>query len=101
MTADVHRSEYLRLQELTHRNLLRLIDSELSLALTMSELAETESQLGDEAHAQVLLGKVAQAVESVRHHVSDDRISEGEEREVEDRLRGLNERLEIVRQRIA
>jgi hypothetical protein len=67
----------------------------------MTELAETESQLGDEAHAQVLLEKVAQAVDSVRHHLSDDRISEEEEREVEDRLQGLKERLELTRQRIA
>jgi hypothetical protein len=75
MRQDDRQLEQKRLQEQTHRNLLHLIDSELNLALTMTELAETESEVGDDAHGRVLLEKVEQAMDSVRQHVVNHGVS--------------------------
>jgi hypothetical protein len=100
MTAEEHRREHSRLRELTHRNLMRLIDSELSLALTMSELAETEAEMGEESHAKELLGKVKEAIETVCLHTSGSHISEEEQREIEDRVQELTKRLNAARQEV-
>ena len=101
MTPEEHRREHRRLQELTRRNLMGLIDSELSLAVTMSDLAETETALGDEPHARVLLAKVKEAMDSVQQHVTDDRVSDDEHREIEGRLRELRSRLEALHQQVS
>jgi len=98
MTPEEYRLEHRRLQELTHRNLMALIDSELSLALTMSELAETEAEVGDEPHAKALLGKVKQ--DAVRQHIADNVISDGDKREIESRLQELGERLEAAKEQV-
>jgi hypothetical protein len=92
--------EHKRLRQLTHRNLMQLIDSELKRAITMAELAETEAELGDEIHARGLLDKVEQAIDTVRHHMSDDGISEDEERDINNRLRKLGERLELAKHHV-
>jgi hypothetical protein len=81
--------EYQRLQKLTHRNMLKLIDSELKLAATMTDMAETEAQLGDSEHAKILLGRVERAIQSVRRYMDDHLLSDEEKREIKDRLKGL------------
>lgn len=100
MTYEERKLDYQRLQELTHSNLMRLIDSELSLALTMSELAETEAELGDEAHAKGLLEKVQRALDAVRQHVGDHQLSENENREIEARVQELTKVLHAAKQEV-
>lgn len=94
------KSEYERLKQFTHRNLLQLLDSELNLALTMTELAETESSLGEEPHARVLLERVQQALDTVRRHLTGHDLSEHEIREIEGRLKDASDRLQTARQQI-
>ena len=101
MTPEEHRREHKRLQDLTHRNLMNLMDSELSLALTMSELAQTEAGLGDDAHAKILLTKVREALDTVRRHMTDNRVSDDEKAEIEERLQELTERLDTAKQDVS
>lgn len=97
MTPEEHKLEHRRLQELTHRNLMELIDSELSLADTMSDLAETEAELGDDSHARTLLGKVSEAMDCVRRHMGDHQVTGEEKRDIEARLRDLTRRLDATK----
>ena len=92
MTQDAHKMEYQRLQKLTHRNMLKLIDTELKLAATMSILAETEAELGDVEHAKSLLGRVERAIGAVQEYMDDHLLSDEEKREIKERLRGLTTR---------
>lgn len=100
MRPEEHKLEQKRLRQLTHRNLMQLIDAELKVAITMAELAETEAELGDESHARGLLDKVEQAIDTVRHHVSDDGISDDEERDINHRLSKLGERLKLAKHHV-
>ena len=100
MRPDERRSEHRRLQELTRQSVLRLINSELNLAVTMISLAETEAELGDDAHGRGLLQKVEQALESVRHHMQNDRISDDERQEILQRLRRTEKDLAAVKRSV-
>lgn len=100
MTAEEYRHEHKRLKELTHRNLMSLIESELNLAGTMSDLAQTEVSLGDEPHARALLTKVREALDSVRQHMNDNRLSDDEKSEVEDRLQELSGKLDAAKREV-
>ncbi len=79
---------------------MRLIDTELSLALTMSDLAETEAKLGDEPHARILLTKVTEAIDSVHQHMADSSLSNDENRKIEDRLQEAAKRLDAVKEEV-
>lgn len=100
MTAAEHKQEHRRLQKLTHRNLIRLIDSELSLARTMSQLAETESELGHRTHAKTLLAKAKEAVDTVRRHMGNDELSDEETRSIQQRLQELMKRQDAAKSRV-
>jgi len=100
MRSDERKSEQQRLQELTRRNVQGLISSELKLSLTMTELAETEAALGDHPHAQALLEKVEQAMDSVRHHVGDQRLSEAGRNEIRQKMHELEKRFRAAVKRI-
>jgi hypothetical protein len=93
MTPEEHKREHKRLQKLTHRNQMRLIDSELSLSQTMWDLAKTEMKIGDEAHAKVLLHKVEEAIQTVRERLADGYVSDDERSEIEGRLEELTNQL--------
>ena len=101
MTPDEHKLQYQRLQKLTHGNMMKLIDSELKLALTMSALAQTEAGRGDRPHAIRLLEKVEQAVGTVRHLMAYRQVSDDERRGIEDRMREVTKALQAARQSVS
>ena len=99
MRSDLE-SEHKRLKELTRRNLIQLIESEFTLAHTMTDLAETELELRDPEHARALLKKVRIAIESVRKRLISAEVPEAQRNEImrqfgelDPRLRAINEQL--------
>jgi hypothetical protein len=100
MTPEEQYLEHRRLQELTHHNLIRLLDSELSLGLTMTRLAQTEAELGDKSHAKGLLEKVEQAMEVVRRHLAANHVSDDEKREMESLVQELTKLWNAAKQHV-
>lgn len=100
MKPDEHDVEYKRLQDQTRQNLVRLMDSEMSLAITMSELAETEAGMGDKPHAKVLLQKVEEAMDTVHRHMADNQLSEDESSEIQLRVQKIQHRLDAARRTV-
>lgn len=90
-------SEHRRLKELTQRNLLQLIESEFTLAFTMTDLAETEAEAGSWAHAQLLVRKVRQAIEAVRQN---SQLVEQQKGDLLQQLSDLEPRLRSIEERV-
>jgi hypothetical protein len=93
-------SEHKRLRELTRRNLLQLIESEFTLAHTMTDLAETELELRDQEHARVLLRKVRDALEAVRQRLASADVSDTQRNEIIRQFGELEPRLEAIREQL-
>jgi len=98
MRPDEQNREHRRLKEVTHQNLLRLIDSEMKVAVTLSRLAQTRAQFGDGPHARALLEKVELAMSCVRHYMANREVSDDERRATEDRMREVTKIVDDARQ---
>ena len=93
-------SEHHRLRDLTRRNLMQLVESEFTLAHTMTDLAETEALIGNGEHARVLLGKVRQAIAAAQECLANVNLSEEEKSEIIHQFGGLEPRLQVVGEQI-
>lgn len=100
MTPEQREAEHRRLQEFTRQNLMRLLDSELKLALTMSRLAQTEAAFGGAAHGRLLLEKVEEAIQTVHQHLGDDRIPDGERKTIKNRLEEATKLRDVAKQQV-
>jgi hypothetical protein len=81
-----------RLEELTERNLHRLIETEFSLITTFCDIAESEVRLHHGERARGLLQKAALAAKQVRRF-SRELLSDAERLEVRQRVDEIENRL--------
>lgn len=97
---DDLKGEHQRLKAQTLRSLLQLMESEFTLADTMTDLAETELEMGNLQHGRGLLDKVIHAIMAARKRLAEADLSEAEKAKVAQPFAELEPRLDGIRKRL-
>ena len=90
-----------KLLEETEKNREQLIRSELSIATTFSELADTEYRLGNRKRAHKIIADAKKAIEQVNKRVAESSLNGNRREEVRGQIQDLTGKLDDLERKVA